>query len=87
MNELLKTYILDELLVVLETDPLGFVGNPVLSWEITNIFELTNLYQVHISYLSSTGSGQATRVQATRVVDKPKILQKFRNEQLKKLNI
>lgn len=82
MNELLKTYILDELLVVLETDPLGFVGNPVLSWEITNIFELTNLYQVHISYLSSTGSGQATRV-----VDKPKILQKFRNEQLKKLNI
>jgi hypothetical protein len=68
---------------VLETDPLGF-GDTIVSWEITNIFEITDLdlYQVHINYSSNTKPGQATRV-----IDKPKILQKFRNEQLKKLNI
>jgi hypothetical protein len=46
MNKLLETYILDELLVVLETNPLfPAFGAPIKSWEITNIRTLDNHYQ------------------------------------------
>lgn len=80
MNKLLETYILDELLVVLETNPLfSAFGAPIESWEITNIRTLDNHYQIHIRYNESG--------HATRIIEKHKIIQKLRNNKLKQLGI
>lgn len=80
MNKLLETYILDELLVVLENNPLFSVfGESIKSWEITNIRTLDNHYQIHIRYNKSGHQ--------LFLLHKHKIIQKLRNNKLKQLGI